>query len=142
MPNYWPSPVTIGASTICSSIAAPNTRTLRRKNYSKSSANESRPITGDRVELSAKSLMCFVIHHRSHFHFRRRRQVNPRTATRESFFILQNPGRRNFKHPQKRDVKSFVSVAEPFSHNFWREDMQRSQGLRDPERTNPQCALH
>src|SRR5437763_15472691 len=40
MPNYWPSPVTIGASTICSSIAAPNTRTLSRKNCSRSSANE------------------------------------------------------------------------------------------------------
>src|SRR5438067_10138423 len=40
MPNYWPSPVTIGASTICSSIAASNTRTLSPRNYSKSSANE------------------------------------------------------------------------------------------------------
>src|SRR4030095_15155514 len=40
MPNYWPSPVTIGASTICSSIAASNTRTLSPRNYSRSSANE------------------------------------------------------------------------------------------------------
>src|SRR6476620_1646185 len=142
MPNYWPSPVTIAASTICSSIAGSNTRTPSRRNCSRLSAIGSKRVNCQAVELSAKPLMCGIIHYRSHFHLWRRRQVNPRTAARESFLILQNPGRRNFKCPQEGDVKPFVFVAETFSHNFWHEDVQRSQGLPDPERINPQCALH
>jgi len=38
-------------------------------------------------------------------------------------------------------MNSFAFVAETFSHNIWHEDVQRSQGLRDPQRINPQCAL-
>src|SRR5690348_12782652 len=132
MLNCWPSPGTIAASMICSSIVAPNIKTPSRKNCSRSSAIGSNKVTGQTIELRVKLLMCGPIQHRSHFHLRGRRQINPRTATRESFFIWQNPGRRKLKYPQKCDMKSFVFVAEPFSHNFWREDVQRSQGFRDP----------
>ena len=38
-------------------------------------------------------------------------------------------------------MKSLIFVAEAFPHNFWREDVQRRQGLRDPQRINPQCTL-
>src|SRR4030095_14789708 len=60
MPNYWPSPVTIGASTICSSIAASNTRTLSPRNYSRWSANEKQEDypSGSRIEREVVDVLC------------------------------------------------------------------------------------
>ena len=72
-----------------------------------------------------------VVEHSAHFHFRRNRQINPRPATGESLFILQNPDRGNFKDTDEGDIQALAFVAKTFPHHFDREDVQRSQGFRD-----------